>query len=221
MPRTITGKRFSVYRSVLDRWGGRRVVVVEHEPDDPPSRIDARSPKIKHIIKVWQWYEGLGSKMRLTGWHAGTEAQPLATKLDSIWPMHFAAVELNRCPIHLNYVTRLKSHDELKWLLNIVKKLMPRGKEWLLKRQLITLDANGVPAFTEKGIAHFRRKPMFHNGKRARLTEGQRRELAKRYIEKVPNAQLMAEYGCSKSYAAMLAKRYYGSGSRQTQVRRK
>jgi len=145
------GVRFTVLYSVVDKWGGRRVAVIEHGTDKRPTRIDPRLKCVKHICKVWQW----GSHSRhgqLVGRRAYTEAVALATKLDQLWPLHFAAKELRG---RVLYIGRSRKPGELKWIIRVISKLMPRSQQWLLEAGLIRIETNGTINLTQVGYAKF------------------------------------------------------------------
>lgn len=145
------GERFTVLRSVVDKWGARRVAVIEHEPGKPPTRIDPRLKCIKHICKIWQW--GQNSRK---GWAMGTrsmnEARQLGPKLERLWPMHFAAKELKG---RVLYVGRSRKPGELKWIVQVIGKLMPRNQRWLVSQGLIQIDPDGHIQLTAAGYTQF------------------------------------------------------------------
>ena len=148
------GERFTVLRCVVDKWGTRRVAVVEHELGQMPRRVDPRLKSIKHICKVWQF--GIHTRK---GWainrRAMPEAKELAEKLDRLWPMHFAAKELRG---RVLYVGHSRKPGELKWLIHVMGKLLPRSQQWLLEAGLIRIETDGTINLTELGHKEFKLK---------------------------------------------------------------
>jgi len=147
------GQHFTVLKSVVNKWGWRRVAVIEHEVGQKPRQIDPRLKSIKHICKVWQF--GLHNRK---GWAISRKALPtaidLAKKLDLIWPIHFAAKELRG---RVLYLGRSRKPGELKWVIKVMGKLLPRNQQWLLEQGLIRIETDGTINLTELGHTQFTR----------------------------------------------------------------
>ena len=152
------GKNISAIRSVVDKWGGRRLAIIEHNTNSVPTRMDPRSPKIKHFIAVWKW-----SNRTRAGYFVARQMEIsvfrkyLVEKLDQLWPMHWAAKELSHPVLHLKLLSNHKPSD-MRWLVNVINKLMPRSQEWLSKRGYIQRGEDNRFSLTEAGHEHFVKK---------------------------------------------------------------
>ena len=91
-----TTEHFCLLRSVKDKWGGRRIALIERKPNClPPSRIDPRLKSIVRIIKlreVYRFHSFQGSWLLK---RSHEEFVILIDKLERLWPCQFMAKELN------------------------------------------------------------------------------------------------------------------------------